>query len=127
MSSRLSQFFKRSKYYLKCPSWKRYLVALRAMMTIWTILVGIILTNWYKKCFTMEMMIPTRYESPWKSVMDIEDIKILLLFNLLDQYESHLYQFIGFTLQSDYFRYQFFFNEILVRSQPLAEEYRGSK
>ncbi|OXA47279.1 hypothetical protein Fcan01_17630 [Folsomia candida] len=116
-----------SIYDLKKLSCNLDLPRIRAIIGIWTILVGTILTNWYKTYFTMEMIVPTKYESPWKSVMDVEDIQVLMPFNLLDEFESNLYKFIGFVLHGDFFRHQQFFSEILVRSEPIAKGYVGYK
>ncbi|OXA42469.1 hypothetical protein Fcan01_23000 [Folsomia candida] len=34
------------------------------IVAVWILLVGTILTNWYKTIFTMEMIVPTIYKSP---------------------------------------------------------------
>lgn len=43
------------------------MIGLYVIISIWTLLIGTILTNWYKTWFTMEMIIPMKYQSPWET------------------------------------------------------------
>ncbi|OXA46281.1 hypothetical protein Fcan01_19257 [Folsomia candida] len=88
------------------PSFQTYFVT-----AIWTILAGTILTNWYKSVFTMEMIVPTIYKSPWTGVLGMEGIRILMPFNLLG----------GREFTSDYFRYKYFYLEIFNRCNQISK------
>ncbi|OXA39865.1 hypothetical protein Fcan01_25226 [Folsomia candida] len=59
---------------------KHYLTGIYIIVAIWIVLVGSILTNWYKTWFTMEMIIPTIHQSPWESVMNVDGIRIMIPF-----------------------------------------------
>ncbi|OXA43075.1 hypothetical protein Fcan01_21914 [Folsomia candida] len=89
------------------------------VVAIWTILVGTILTNWYKTWFTMEMIVPTIYESPWESVMDVEGIRILMPFGLL---WGNAFDGIH---PVEYFRYKSFYVSIILRCETMRN-YRGN-
>ncbi|OXA37913.1 hypothetical protein Fcan01_27316 [Folsomia candida] len=54
-----------SNYKAKIKGKKYRLAGLYMIIAVWTLLVGTILTNWYKTTFTMEMIVPTIYKSPW--------------------------------------------------------------
>ncbi|OXA40183.1 hypothetical protein Fcan01_24827 [Folsomia candida] len=77
------------------------------LVAIWSIFVGTILRNWYKSCFTMELIVPTVYESPWTSVMDVEQIRILMPFGLLGGNTP------DWKSLADFFRYKLFYLKIL--------------
>ncbi|OXA46111.1 hypothetical protein Fcan01_19052 [Folsomia candida] len=65
----------------------------------------------------MEMIVPTVFESPWKSVMDVEGIQVLMPFDLLAG------NIISMVPQIDYFRYKMFYFEILVRCEKVWKMY----
>lgn len=76
------------------------------LVAIWSMLVGIILTNYYKTWFTMEMIVPTVYVSPWKNILD-EDIRIFMPF------ETLLGNAFRILPSGDFYRYYYFYAAIL--------------
>ncbi|OXA36901.1 hypothetical protein Fcan01_28331 [Folsomia candida] len=54
------------------------MLGINALVLAWSLLVGTVLTNWYKMLLTMEMIIPKVYQSPWTSLMEVEGIRILM-------------------------------------------------
>ncbi|OXA49369.1 hypothetical protein Fcan01_15502 [Folsomia candida] len=100
---------------------KHYLIGLYTIVAIWIIFVGTILTNWYKTWFTMEMIIPTIYHSPWTSVMDVEGVHILMPFFLLDAQGRDM------PPKSDYLRYQNFYYEIFLQCGDIERQFTEYK
>ncbi|OXA43191.1 hypothetical protein Fcan01_22042 [Folsomia candida] len=86
------------------------------LVALWNILIGTILTNWYKTWFTMEMIVPVAYKSPWTSVMDAEGIKILMPFDLLTG------KVFDSVPVSDYFLYKVFYMQILFRCDLIRQD-----
>ncbi|OXA42739.1 Leucine-rich repeat-containing protein 30 [Folsomia candida] len=95
---------------------KHYLVGSYAIIAVWIVLMGTILTNWYKTWFTMEMIIPTKYKSPWDSVINNEGITVLMTFSLLDD------NYYEVQPKIDFFRYRSFYFEILLRCLEIASQ-----
>ncbi|OXA38663.1 hypothetical protein Fcan01_26537 [Folsomia candida] len=106
-----------SAYETKFRRNKYPMYGIRTLCLVWTIFVGTIFISWYKTWFTMEMIVPTVYESPWKSVMDVEGIQVLMPFDLLAG------NIINMVPQIDYFRYKMFYFDILVRCQKVWNMY----
>ncbi|OXA36898.1 hypothetical protein Fcan01_28338 [Folsomia candida] len=86
------------------------MVGVNTLYAIWTIMVGTLLTNWYKTLFTMEMIVPTVYKSPWTGLLEFEGIRIFMPFTFfgganldsdrgdyLDGYLFFYYQLLDFT------------------------------
>ncbi|OXA36974.1 hypothetical protein Fcan01_28257 [Folsomia candida] len=67
------------------------MVGVNTLYAIWTIMVGTVFTNWYKTLFTMEMIIPTVYKSPWTGLLEVEGIRILLPFTFFGGVNFELY------------------------------------
>ncbi|OXA54629.1 putative RNA-directed DNA polymerase from transposon BS, partial [Folsomia candida] len=91
-------------------------VGLYTIIAVWILLVGTVLTNWYKSCFTIEMIVPRTYHSPWTSVTDVEGVRILVPFNLLDEYDSEMVPPV------EYFRYQDFYSKLYYRCMHTSQE-----
>ncbi|OXA47179.1 hypothetical protein Fcan01_18008 [Folsomia candida] len=91
-------------------------IGLYTIVGLWMILVGTILTNWYKSCFTIEMIVPRIYESPWTSVTDVEGIRILMPFSLQDQYDSQMVD------RAKYFLYKNFYIRLYFRCLEKSQE-----
>ncbi|OXA43134.1 hypothetical protein Fcan01_22102 [Folsomia candida] len=72
-----------------------------------------------KTFFTMEMIIPVRYISPWNNLLQVEGIQILIPFNLLDE------KLEDTAVMSGIIRRAFFFIEVLERSMELADLPKG--
>ncbi|OXA46114.1 hypothetical protein Fcan01_19263 [Folsomia candida] len=100
---------------------ERSLIGIYRIVAIWILMVGTILTNWYKTWFTMEMIIPTKYESPWERVMDVEGIQVLMPLRLL---EGAHHDTMPRTASQ---RYRFFYFEILLQCKQIAEQSTTSK
>ncbi|OXA54415.1 hypothetical protein Fcan01_11884 [Folsomia candida] len=79
---------------------------INALVIIWSIFVGTVLTNWYKTLFTMEMIIPTVYKSPWTGLMEVEGIRILMPFTPPGGVEV--------ANIDDFSRYPFFYYQMLM-------------
>ncbi|OXA49083.1 hypothetical protein Fcan01_16383 [Folsomia candida] len=62
----------------------------------------------------MEMIIPMKYQSPWKSVMRVEDIRILMPFFLLGDRES--------IPRTDYQEYFSFYLELVILFNKLTKQ-----
>ncbi|OXA47186.1 hypothetical protein Fcan01_18007 [Folsomia candida] len=73
------------------------------IIAVWMILIGTILTNWYKSCFTIEMIIPKIYRSPWTSVMDVEGIRILMPFSLLNEDDFQIEPLVDYILYLSFY------------------------
>ncbi|OXA46078.1 hypothetical protein Fcan01_19157 [Folsomia candida] len=86
------------------------------IIILWTFLVGTISSNWYKTAFTMEMIVPTMYTSPWKSVVDVEGSKILIPFILIDEYEHVM------PPPADFYRYKNFYLTILMKCERMVAQ-----
>lgn len=84
-----------------------YLIGIYAITAVWMLLVGTILTNWYKTWFTMDMIIPKIYQTPWASVMDVEGVKVLMPLFLLDEYDYDLLP------RNDYILHKAFYFQLL--------------
>ncbi|OXA39276.1 hypothetical protein Fcan01_25880 [Folsomia candida] len=104
-----------SIYKAKFKPTKYPLIGLNTFIGVWTLLVGTILTNWYKSIFTMEMIVPTMYRSPWTTVMDVEGIRILMPFKLMGEHSVDMIKF-------DYFRHKYFYTQLLFRCHEIAIE-----
>ncbi|OXA48923.1 hypothetical protein Fcan01_16167 [Folsomia candida] len=88
---------------------KRYPISgVCTLVALWTIFIGTILTNWYKTWFTMDLIVPAGYKSPWTSIMDVEGIKILMPFDLL---AGNVFDRVP---PVDYFCYKLFYIQILI-------------
>ncbi|OXA41036.1 hypothetical protein Fcan01_24267 [Folsomia candida] len=83
-----SVLLSRSIYEARFLRSRHELIGLYSIISVWILLVGTILTNWYKSWFTMEMIVPRTYKSPWTNVMDVEGFRILMPFSLVDEYDS---------------------------------------
>ncbi|OXA41055.1 hypothetical protein Fcan01_24341 [Folsomia candida] len=97
------------------------ILSLRMVIAVWAIITATMLSNIYKTCFTMEMILPTTYRTLLNSVMDVEGMKVLMPINLLDDND-----FEKFNLGA-YVRYKFFFDEILQRSLQVVVTQDGYK
>lgn len=71
--------------YLSYNKPTKFQVAVRTQITILALLEGTLLSNFYKTYFTMEMIVPKIYKSPWNGVMNVEGIKIIMPFYLLNK------------------------------------------
>lgn len=49
---------------------------IRFLLGIWILLIGTLLTTWYKSFYTMEMISPLKSTAPWKYVWDIPDFNM---------------------------------------------------
>ncbi|OXA38670.1 hypothetical protein Fcan01_26561 [Folsomia candida] len=96
---------------------KHYLLGLYTIVAVWILLVGTILANWYKTWFTMEMIIPTKFQSPWDSVFDVKGIQILMPFLLLQTYDRDL-----LPPRVAHYRYKYFYMQILFRCKEIMSE-----
>lgn len=110
----IAMFLEKSELSLKHIS-SEYISAVDTLIVTWAIMIGIILPNLYKTFFTMEMIIPMSYKSSWKSIADIEGLRILIPFNLLVETE------VDSSQMSDLVQHYYFFRAVLVR---LIELYR---
>ncbi|OXA47184.1 hypothetical protein Fcan01_18005 [Folsomia candida] len=99
----------RAIYEAKFSQRKHESIGMYTIIAVWIILVGTILTNWYKSCFTIEMIVPRIYKSPWTSVMDVEGIRILVPFSFLDEYDSLTVH------NAEYFVYLDFYSKLYFR------------
>ncbi|OXA43236.1 hypothetical protein Fcan01_22018 [Folsomia candida] len=61
----------------------KYVRGVNTLIVIWALMVGIILTNLYKTFYTMEMIVPKSYTSSWKTIAKLEELRIMIPFNLL--------------------------------------------
>lgn len=78
---------------------------------LFAILIGSILTNWYKTCFTKEMIVPAIYTSTWRTAFDVRHFTILIPIDAVlqippvnnmkdrDQSSYMFYMFFGMQLQ----------------------------
>ncbi|OXA36751.1 hypothetical protein Fcan01_28489 [Folsomia candida] len=101
---------------------KHQSLGLYGIHALWMILIGTVLTNWYKTWFTMEMIIPTKYHSPLESVMDDDGFQVMLPVFLLEDGGFYVDQRIGYK------QYQSFYWGIFVRCMGLARQttkYKG--
>ncbi|OXA43274.1 hypothetical protein Fcan01_21972 [Folsomia candida] len=92
------------------------ILGIYTVVIVWSILVGTITTNWYKTLFTMEMIVPMVYKSPWTVLMDVEGIRILLPFSFV----------LGSALDRkphDYFRFKYFYLGILRHCQRMRDSH----
>ncbi|OXA41465.1 Parvalbumin beta [Folsomia candida] len=104
-----------SDYQTKLKPTNSSLIGLNTIIGVWILLVGTILTNWYKSIFTMEIIVPTLYHSPWTTVMDVEGIRILMPFKLMGEYSV-------VSIKFEYFRHKYFYTQVLFRCQEIARE-----
>ncbi|OXA41038.1 hypothetical protein Fcan01_24265 [Folsomia candida] len=93
----------------------KYRVGVCTLITTLALLGGTLLSNFYKTYFTLEMIVPKMYQSPWNSVMNVEEIKILMPFDLLDE------QDLQSANLSEYNRYMYFYQDILLQSSKVAQ------
>ncbi|OXA49191.1 hypothetical protein Fcan01_15493 [Folsomia candida] len=50
------------------------------ILALWTILCGVVLPNWYKTSFTMELIVPVKLSSPWKTIMNVKGVQVIIPF-----------------------------------------------
>ncbi|OXA48926.1 hypothetical protein Fcan01_16162 [Folsomia candida] len=91
----------------------------RILIAVWVVLTGTTLTNWYKTSFTMDMIVPVKYDPPWDTFLDIEGAQVLMPFDLLDETGLLAIGYFG------KFRHLTFLNHVLLRVDPFVN-YQGN-
>ncbi|OXA48979.1 hypothetical protein Fcan01_16338 [Folsomia candida] len=91
------------------------------LLGVWTILIGTVLTNWYKAFFTIEMIVPATYPPPWTSFLDIDGMQAYLPFELLADTRVDNSKVLGG------FRYLTFFTRLRHRAYGLTRDPGKSK
>ncbi|OXA39696.1 ATP-binding cassette sub-family A member 13 [Folsomia candida] len=98
---------------------RKHVLGFYMVISLWIILIGTILTNWYKTSFTMELILPVEYRLPWKSILDLDGIRVLVPYNLLDK------NYVDETSQPNYMQYAQFYVHVYERAVVLAR-YAGN-
>ncbi|OXA40832.1 hypothetical protein Fcan01_24232 [Folsomia candida] len=52
--------------------------ACHLLIGIWVVMIGTVLTNWYKTSFTMEMIVPEDVTAPWRTFIDVADFNFFI-------------------------------------------------
>lgn len=61
-----------------------YTTGVEAVLLLWTVLVGTVLTNWYKSAFTIDMIRPVAVLAPWENITGFKNVRMAMRFQTVD-------------------------------------------
>lgn len=63
---------------------KSKVFGVHVLLGVWILMSGMVLTNWYKTSFTMDMIVPVLYTPPWETWLEIEGMEAFVPLNMFE-------------------------------------------